>query len=103
MGNAAGCSNKKATKAYDPIEREAKHFTAQKASRILDDQRINLDKKEKFLMKKIRDENNVIEDCMSTNNRQGKKCLNNLYAYVKNVNLVCIRCFIHCFEIFSLL
>ena len=59
----AGCSNTKATEliANDAI----------KTSRTLDEQRLNLDKNEKFLMKKIADEENNIEKCMSIGNEQG--------------------------------
>ena len=59
----AGCSN---TKATELIANEAI-----KTSRTLDEQRLNLDKNEKFLMKKIADEENNIEKCMSIGNEQG--------------------------------
>ena len=63
MGNAAGCSNAKAT--------ELAANEAYKTTRTLEDQRLNLDKNEKFLTKKIVDEKNNIERCMSVGNEQG--------------------------------
>ena len=59
----AGCSN---TKATDLIANEAV-----KTNRTLEDQKLNLDKNERFLMKKIIDEENNIEKCMSIGNEQG--------------------------------
>ena len=72
MGSSASCSNKKATKVVGSYKKDAESFSALKASRMLDDQRIVLDKKEKFLMKKIQDETVHFKECMNTNNKQGK-------------------------------
>ena len=72
MGSSASCSNKKATKVAESYEKDAESFSALKASRMLDDQRIVLDKKEKFLMKKIHDETIHFKECMKAKNKQGK-------------------------------
>ena len=68
MGSSASCSDKNATKV---IEKDAENISAITASRMLDDQRIVLDKREKFLMKKIQDEQDNIQECMKVKNRQG--------------------------------
>ena len=68
MGSSASCSDKNATKV---IEKDAENVSALKASRMLDDQRIVLDKREKFMMKKIQDEQDNIKECMKVKNRQG--------------------------------
>ena len=69
MGSSASCSDENATKV---IEKDAENISAIKASRMLDDQRIVLDKREKFMMKKIQDEHDNITECMKVKNRQGK-------------------------------
>ena len=72
MGSSVSCLNKTAANQVEPYEKDAENFSALKASRMLDDQRIVLDKKEKFLMKKIQDETVHFKECMNTNNKQGK-------------------------------
>ena len=79
MGSSASCSNKKATKVIKSHEKGAENIPPWKASRMLDDQRIVLDKKEKFLMKKIQDETVHFKQCMSVKNKQGKTVNNKIF------------------------
>ena len=72
MGSSVSCLNKTAANQVEPYEKDAENFSALKASRMLDDQRIILDKKEKFLMKQIQDEHNNILDYTKVKNTQGK-------------------------------